>query len=85
MAKKIPLEKKSVSLQRGMRAETPILGRPGDTKYSKIAKKGRFGLFLGKIALTYNTLFGLIHLNVFSRVLLVVSAYKGHNIFMHDL
>ena len=52
-----------------MRAETPISGRPRDTKYSKIAKKGCFGLFLEKMALMYDTLFGLIHLNVFSGVL----------------
>ena len=55
-----------------MKAETSILGEPRDTLYSKIAKKGCFGLFLEKMALTYNTLFGLIHLNVFSGVLVGV-------------
>ena len=70
MTTKFPTRKKSASLQQGMRVETPILGKPRDTKYSKIAKKGCFGPFLGKMALTYNTLFGLIHLNVFSRMLI---------------
>ena len=69
MTKKIPTRTKSVSLQQSMRVETPILGIPRDTKYSKIAKKGCFGLFLGKMALMYNTLFRFIHLNVFSGVL----------------